>query len=285
MSRRELAAHASFEQISPEAGELDEAAFDEAMSADPDATLALLADLSGATDPALRAKARRLAGQLFLDLARQGRAPRRAVGRLRVAPDAGDGGDVDLDANQDSLVLAKHGGTGEPLAVRTWFRADLALCLIVDRSGSMGGAPLAAAAIAAAAMAARAPADYSVVAFSNEVLILTTQHGVRPVDAVVGDLLSLRGFGTTDLAAALQAASEQLATSRAARRVAVLLSDCRANVHGDAVAAAAALDELVILAPASDDVEATTFAGQTGARFAPIDGPSAVPHALATVLA
>ena len=277
-----MARHAAFEQISPEAGQLDEAAFDEAMDGDPDGALALLADLTGATDPALRAQARRLAGLIFVDLARRGRARRRAVGKLRVRPDIGDGGDIDVDASIDTLLLAGHGD--DPLSVRDWQRPDLALCLIVDRSGSMGGAPLATAAIAAAAVAARAPADYSVVAFSNEVLVLTTQQGTRGVDDVVGDLLSLRGHGTTDLAAALAAAAEQLGASRSARRVAILLSDCRANVHGDAVAAAQGLDELLILAPVADAEEATTFAAASGARLAEIDGPTSVPEALSTLL-
>ncbi|MEP4652780.1 MAG: hypothetical protein ABJ314_21580, partial [Ilumatobacter sp.] len=58
--------------MSPEVGELDEAAVEEAMGDDPDEMLAMLADLTGATDPVLRELARRLAGRLFLDVARRG---------------------------------------------------------------------------------------------------------------------------------------------------------------------------------------------------------------------
>ena len=65
-SRRDLAKHHGFEQISPEVGELDEAAFDDAMDHNPDETLAMLADLTAATDPKLRALAKRLAGRLML---------------------------------------------------------------------------------------------------------------------------------------------------------------------------------------------------------------------------
>ena len=50
ISRRELAQNPQFEQVSPEVGELDEAAVEEGLDDDPDAMLALLADLTGATD-------------------------------------------------------------------------------------------------------------------------------------------------------------------------------------------------------------------------------------------
>ncbi|MGE0000141.1 MAG: hypothetical protein AB7U39_24745, partial [Ilumatobacteraceae bacterium] len=53
-SRRELSRQPNFEQVSPEVGELDEAALDQAMQDDPDQAMALLADLTSATDPKLR---------------------------------------------------------------------------------------------------------------------------------------------------------------------------------------------------------------------------------------
>ena len=77
-SRRELARNPRFEQISPDVGELDEAAVDEALADDPDDVLAMLADLTGATDPRLRELAKRIAGRLYLDIARRG--PTEATG-------------------------------------------------------------------------------------------------------------------------------------------------------------------------------------------------------------
>ena len=79
-SRRELARNPRFEQISPDVGELDEAAIDEALSDDPDDLLAMLADLTGATDPKLRELARRIAGRLYLDIARRGPTKPRGIG-------------------------------------------------------------------------------------------------------------------------------------------------------------------------------------------------------------
>jgi Mg-chelatase subunit ChlD len=100
----------------------------------------------------------------------------------------------------------------------------------------------------------------------------------------VTDVLSLRGFGTTDLVGALRVATGQLQRSAAGRRIAVLLSDCRATVPGDVLGAAKALDELCIVAPAADADEARALAASTGARLALVDGPGTVPEALAAVL-
>ena len=87
-SRRDLARNPKFEQVSPEVGELNEDAIDQGLRDDPDETLALLADLVGATDQQLRELARRLAGKLFLDVARRGGA---TAGRRTQVPSCGQG--------------------------------------------------------------------------------------------------------------------------------------------------------------------------------------------------
>ena len=78
-SRRELGRHEHFQAISPEVGHLDEQAFQRLMEEDPDEALALLADLTGATDPKLRELARRLAGQIMVDVGRRGLLSSRLV--------------------------------------------------------------------------------------------------------------------------------------------------------------------------------------------------------------
>ncbi|MBA3289546.1 MAG: hypothetical protein H0U21_16290, partial [Acidimicrobiia bacterium] len=55
--------------MSPEAGTLEEDAFDDLLDDDPDGALALLADMSRATDPRLRALARQLAARVMVDVA------------------------------------------------------------------------------------------------------------------------------------------------------------------------------------------------------------------------
>lgn len=281
-SRRELARNPRFEQVSPEVGELDESAVEDGLREDPDEMLAMLADLVGATDRKLRELARRLAGRLFIDLARRGPVRPKGIGRLVERPYTPDGGDLDIDASLDAVLEGRAGGSIDAtrLRVRGWVRPATALCLLVDRSGSMGGKPLATAALAAAAVASKAPEDYSVLAFGKDVVVAKGQTTPKPSELVVRDVLSLRGFGTTDLAGALQVAGSQLARSRAGRKVVVLLSDCRATVDGDPVAAAASLEELVVIAPESDAEEATAFAARTGARLTTIAGPSEVAAAL-----
>jgi len=263
-------------------GELDEVAFAEAMAEDPDEALGMLADLAGATDEKLRALARRLAGRLVVELARSGPARRRGIGKMRRMPYRPDGGDLDIDASVDALAVARAGGAPpdpDELRVRGWVRPGTALCLLVDRSGSMSGRPLATAAVAASAVAFRAPADHSILAFSSDVIVTKSQETPRAVDQIVNDLLVLRGHGTTDLALALRAAHAQLDRSRAARRIAVLLSDCRATVQGDVAEAAARFDELWVVAPEGDSVEAEALAASVGARIVTVAGPSDVADA------
>ena len=286
MSRRDLARHDNFEQVSPEVGELDESAVDEQMQENPDEMLGMLADLTGATDPKLRDLARRLAGRLMLDIANRGRSRPRGIGRMEEQPYRPDAGDIDIDASLDALNELRHGVAPDEqgLRIRGWRKPGTALCLLVDRSGSMGGKPLATSAVAAAAVASRNPDDYSVLAFGKDVVVAKSQDVPKPAEKVVNDVLTLRGFGTTDLAGALKVASLQLHRSRAGRRVAVLLSDCRATVEGDVESAAAAVEELVIVAPLDDHDEARALAGRVGARLVLIGGPSEVPEALARAL-
>ena len=246
----------------------------------------MLADLTAATDPALRELARKLAGRILIDLAQMGKPLPRGIGKMSTRKYQPDAGDIDIDASLDALNQLRATGVVDvdDLKVRGWLRPGTAISLVVDRSGSMGGKPLANSAMAAASIAAREPADYSVLVFGKDVIAAKSQEVHKSGDDVVNSVLALRGFGTTDLAGALRAAREQLSRSRAARKIAVLLSDCRATVDGDARVAATALDELVIIAPLDDDVEARVFAREVGARFTTVSGPSDIPDAMRRVL-
>lgn len=285
-SRRDLSRHENFEQISPEVGEIDEAALDDAMRDSPDETLGLLADLTGATDPKLRDLARRLAGRLMLEVGNRGRARPRGVGKMTEQPYRPDAGDIDIDASLEVLAEARGGVLAEPdrLRVRGWRKPGTALCLLLDRSGSMGGEPLATSAVAVAAVASRNPIDYSVIAFGKDVVVTKSQDIAKSAEQVINDVLTLRGHGTTDLAGALRVARDQLARSTAGRKVAIVLSDCRATVEGDPVLSARGVDELVVIAPDNDADEARVFAASTGARLVTVAGPTDIPAALAAAL-
>ena len=84
-----------------------------------------------------------------------------------------DAGDIDLDASMDAILESRASRQAidpEGLKVRSWVKPGTAIALLVDRSGSMGGKPLATSAMAAAAVAWRSPEDYSVIAFGKDVV-------------------------------------------------------------------------------------------------------------------
>ena len=113
----------------------------------------------------------------WISLARS--SSRRGVGKIVAQPYRPDGGDLDLDASFDVIAEATAARAAvdfERLRVRSWSTPDTALCLLVDRSGSMGGQPLATAAIIAAAVALRGQASYSVVAFGKDVVAVKSQR-------------------------------------------------------------------------------------------------------------
>jgi Mg-chelatase subunit ChlD len=287
LPRRQLARHPRFEEVSPDVGVLDEEAFDDILAEDADEALGLIADMCKATDVALRDLARRLAGRLVVDVARRGPVRHRGVGRIASMPFSPDAGDLDLDASADAIVEAHAAGAAidpERLRIRRWVQPRTAVCLLVDRSGSMVGRPLATSAVAAAAVAHRAGTDFSVVSFARDGIAVKSQDAVVPVERIVDAVLALRGRGSTDLAGALRLAALQLGRSNAGRKITVLLSDCRATEPGDVVGAAGALDELVIIAPTGDDEAAHALAAATGAAVATVAGPSGIPDAFTQVL-
>lgn len=283
-ARRDLAASPGFAEVSPQLGELDEAAFDDLLGDNPDDALSLLAKLTGAADAELRLLARRLAGRVLLRLARTGRSETRGIGRLVGAPlDAGR--DLDVDGSIETLASAAgRRVSAADLRATRWARPTSALSLVIDRSGSMNGDRLAAAALAAAAVSLRADDDFSVIAFASDALVLKAQEVPRPIAEVVDDVLALRGHGATDLDLALREARTQVARSRASRSVIVLLSDCRSTAGADPVEVGRSFERLVVVAPSEDADDARAFVAAAGAELALIAGPASVPSALSSVL-
>ena len=285
VGRHELARHPRFAELSPEVGVLDEDAMRLALAGDPSA-FELLALMTTATDERLRAAAIRLASRIVLDRARSGRPAMRGISRLRPARGALDG-DLDIDASIDGVSAARTEARPvghDDLTTVHWIRSRTAFAVVVDRSGSMSGARLAAAATVAAACALRAPQEHAVLSFAATVEVIKPLASDTAPAVVTERLLGLRGHGVTRLADALQAAHEQLAQARARRRVVILLSDCRSTDDDDTLETARRLPELIILAPADDHDQAAQLAALSGARWGPIAHPLDAAAALEQLL-
>lgn len=273
--------------MSPEVGELDQQALNSALADDADETLMLLVEMSLATDEALRRQVRRLAPRLILDQTRRGLPKSSGVSKRRLRP-ALDGGDIDLDRSMDRVLGARAEGRSprlDELVVSDWAKPELALCLVIDRSGSMNGARLTTAAVAAAACASLAPRENAVITFAARVDVLKPMNVRRPASETVASILSLRGHGTTSLAAALEEARSQLMKAGARRKVALLLSDCRATEESESMSAAANLQELIILAPSDDVAAAEQLARVSAAAWAPVQSVLDVPRLLNRLMA
>ncbi|MEM9893194.1 MAG: vWA domain-containing protein [Actinomycetota bacterium] len=287
VSRRDLSRNDNFLDVSPEVGSLDHQAFEELIGEDPDEALELLARMAQATDVSLARLARLLAGRLVLDLARTGKAKARGVGKLTTIRADLATGDLDIDASMDALVAARADRRApaiDQLRATRWEKPGTAICLLVDRSGSMDGSRLASAALAAAMCAWRAPAEFAVLAFGDRVVTVKGLAQTKSPELVVGEVLGLRGHGTTDVGLALRAAQRQLATSTATRKLTVLLSDAEVTTGGDPVPSARALDELVVLAPQDEPQHARELIRAAGGRMAEVGGPTSVLGALRTVV-
>ena len=237
VAARRWPATPSFDQVSPEVGELDEAAFDDAMAEDADEAMALLADMTRATDAGLRELARRLAGRLVLDVARRGPARprgqrahrRRAVPARRRRPrhrrqHRGDRrGPGRRGRRSTPSGCASGGGSSRAprcacssTAAGRWAASRWRRTPSPRRRWRSGRRTTSAS--------CRSPRTRS---------SSSRRTSPTPVEAVVDGVLALRGHGTTDLAGALAAAGQQLARSSAGRKITVLLSDCRATEPGD----------------------------------------------------
>ena len=280
--------HDDLQSVSPTVGVLDEAATAGAFGEDADGTIDLLADLARATDPLLRAKARRLAVRLLVPPARAGETERR--GSTRLATVTGDGLDLDLDATLEQS-LEHRPIRAEDLRWRGWRSPGRAIVLLVDASGSVAGKPLTTAVTTAGALAAglRTDDELAVIAFWSRAVVLRHLHSPAPTSAVLDSLLDLRGGSTTDLALGLRTALAQATAARVPHADVLVLTDGAWNEGEDpapiaGASGAARVHTLVTV----DDEEARTscarIAAAGGGRSVPLLRPSDAPAAVRAVL-
>ena len=143
-------------------------------------------------------------------------------------------------------------------------RAPLDVVVVLDRSGSMGGAPLAAVTAATAQLLRLAGADdrIGVVAFDDTVqLVLPLAH--QDADSAGRVVRAIRSGGSTNLSGGWLKGLEMLATAQrpdALRRI-VILTDGHAN------AGIVDHDELVPLISSGRKQGVTTSATRSVAKF------------------
>ncbi len=293
MSRAELEhRHADLQRFSPEVGQLDATAVEDAARADLDETLELLVDLAKATDASIRRAARQLALRLTIRPPRAVGGDRSGTARLSTVDDPLAGVDLDLDATLSRLDQHPR-LRAEDVRVRAWRSPATAYILLVDASGSVAGKRIATALVTAAAVAARMRPDdeLAVVAFWSKAVVLRPIRSIAATTDLVGALLTLRGGGTTDLALALRTGLRQAGTSRARRRDVLLLSDGIATAGADPVAVASAagpagarLHVLNVGDEATSEAACVRLAGAGGGRYAGLPDAARAAAAVAEVL-
>jgi uncharacterized membrane protein len=162
---------------------------------------------------------------------------------------------------------------------------EVAMTLVIDRSGSMTGLPLEMAKQAARATADTLAGDdlLEVIAFDSQPTRIVRMTPAKHSARVQNDIARIQAGGGTEIFAALDAAYQGLSTTRARRKHVVLLTDGQAPQAGirDLVQAMAAENITVTtvgLGGGIDEGMLRTIAEVGGGRFYRVVDPQALPR-------
>lgn len=162
---------------------------------------------------------------------------------------------------------------------------SLAMVLVIDRSGSMGGLKLDLAKDAAsAAIELLGPRDqWGVVAFDNEPHWISPLQSAADKSILLDSISRLEAAGGTNLYPALRAAYESLQASSATYKHVLVLSDGVSSPADDAALVAEMVAEqmtvsTIALGDKADRPRLRAMAEQGGGKFYQCDDPRAVPQ-------
>ena len=163
--------------------------------------------------------------------------------------------------------------------------AEVAMALVIDRSGSMTGLPLEMAKQAAKATADTLAADdlLEVIAFDSQPTRIVRMTPAKHRARIQSDIARIQAGGGTEIFPALDAAYQALSTTRAKKKHVVLLTDGQAPQNGirDLVQAMAAENitaTTVGLGGGVDESLLRMIAEVGGGRFYKVSDPQALPR-------
>jgi Ca-activated chloride channel family protein len=162
---------------------------------------------------------------------------------------------------------------------------DVAMALVIDRSGSMSGLPLEMAKQAARATADTLAADdlLEVIAFDSQptriVKMMAAKHRAR----IQSDIARIQAGGGTEIFGALDAAYQALTVTQARKKHVILLTDGQASQNGirelvQAMSAEGITVSTVGLGAGIDDSLLRTIADLGGGRFYKVVDPQSLPR-------
>jgi Ca-activated chloride channel homolog len=162
---------------------------------------------------------------------------------------------------------------------------EVAMALVIDRSGSMQGLPLEMAKQAAKATADTLAADdlLEVIAFDSQPTRIVRMTPAKHSARIQSDIARIQAGGGTEIFAALDTAYQALSTTRAKRKHVVLLTDGQAPQNGirDLVQAMAA-EEITVttvgLGGGVDESLLRMVSDVGGGRFYKVLDPQSLPR-------
>jgi Ca-activated chloride channel homolog len=162
---------------------------------------------------------------------------------------------------------------------------DVAMVLVIDRSGSMSGLPLEMAKTAAKATADTLSAEdlLEVIAFDSQPTRIVKMTAAKHRARIQSDIARLSPGGGTEIFGALDAAYQSLGVTRARKKHVILLTDGQAPQNGirdliQAMAAEGMTVSTVGLGTGVDENLLRTISDLGGGRFYKVTDPQSLPR-------